>query len=68
MRKFIALTLLAALCACGKASEDAGPGPAAADEAHALDDAAQMLGTPRPSDDATALPDEAGKPPAGARG
>lgn len=53
MRKVALLFALAALAGCGNARDDRGPGDVSTDEARALDDAAQMLGTPDPTDAAT---------------
>lgn len=67
MRRVIVMGLLAALAACGKSGNERGPGPATADEARALDDAAQMLDTPASTDDASAASGKGGAPAAAAR-
>jgi len=57
MRHFAACALLIALTACG--SSEPGPGGVTANEAKALDEAAEMVESKRPDDSLLALPSPA---------
>jgi len=59
MRTHLILTLALFLAACQKADTEPGPGGVTADEARALDEAAQMIEDRRPSTASPTLPSPA---------